>query len=49
VYGYYKQACGEERRDLRPLALDASQSVHVPVKCSAGIYGIAWQQDGSDR
>ncbi|WP_225827585.1 hypothetical protein [Streptomyces naphthomycinicus] len=49
VYGYYKQASGAERQDIRPLVLDASHSVHImPAKCSAGIYGIAWNRDGTD-
>ncbi|MCS0603386.1 helix-turn-helix domain-containing protein [Streptomyces sp. LP11] len=44
VYGYYRDASGAERQDLRPLALDASHSVHVlPAKCGAGIHGIAWR------
>ncbi|MEU8470951.1 helix-turn-helix transcriptional regulator [Streptomyces sp. NPDC029006] len=50
VFGYYKQASGAERRDIRPLVLDASHSVHImPAKCTGGIYGIAWEQEGPDR
>ncbi|MFH9662464.1 multiprotein-bridging factor 1 family protein [Streptomyces sp. NPDC017248] len=50
VFGYYKQASGAERRDIRPLVLDASHSVHImPAKCTGGIYGIAWERSGPDR
>ncbi|MEU5117071.1 hypothetical protein AB0G64_36995 [Streptomyces longwoodensis] len=38
MHGCCKQASDGERRDLRPLALDASRSVHVmPAKCRTGI------------
>ncbi|GAB1332610.1 hypothetical protein [Streptomyces sennicomposti] len=43
VYGYYRHRSRAARENVRPLALDASHSVHVmPARCAAGIYGIHW-------
>ncbi|MGW4274711.1 hypothetical protein ACWEGQ_20645 [Streptomyces seoulensis] len=43
VYGYYRHSSRAARENVRPLALDASHSVHIlPAKCRPGIYGVCW-------
>ncbi|MFG2721840.1 multiprotein-bridging factor 1 family protein [Streptomyces sp. NPDC048416] len=45
VHGYYRQSSQRPAQDIRPLALDASHSVHImPAKCHGGIYGIGWKR-----